>query len=632
MLEAIRNRAQSWIAKLILALILIPFALWGIDSYFSGGGRTETLAEVGDARITQQDFALALKEQAAAMRQAMGPNFDPAVLETKSFRQQVMARLTEEEAMLQAAAAAGLRVSDEQIALILHQLPLFQEGGKFSMDRYKQEVTRRGYSPAEFQERLKRDVTLQIQQQPVITGTLVAATSVDLVTRLAGQRREVAVADLSPASFASQVTVSTEEIQRYYDSHRADYADPEAVQVEYVVLSLDDLARSVTVTDKQVEDYFAANLAQFGPPEQRAASHILIAAPEGDANARKQARAKAEALLAAIRKAPASFAEVARRESQDPGSAAAGGSLGTFGRGTMVKPFEDAVFAMKPGEISNLVETQFGFHIIRLDQVHASRPSLAAVRAQVEDQVRRKEAQKQFADAAEQFSNLVYEQGSSLAPAAAALKLTLQTSPWLTRKGLAERPFNSPKLMEAIFSAEVIKSQQNIEPVEIERNLLVAARVIAHRPATPKPLADVTAQIREKLMLQKIGGLAEKQGQAMIENLKSGQEPSGITWSAFKIVGRQQPGEFDPKTLQAIMRAGRSGLPDYVGMARQDGGYRVIRISRIIEPAAPDATLRAAVDSGLHQAYARADAQAQVELAKAAQRVEIREGALDRKE
>lgn len=632
MLEAIRDRAQGWIAKVILALITIPFALWGIDSYFSGGGKTETVAVVGDANVTRQAFSDAIKEQTDQMRQAMGQNFDPAAAETREFREQVLNRLTDEEAMLQEAKAAGLQIPDTQLAAVLQQLPPFQEEGKFSPDRYKRVLAQRGYTPAYFEYRLRRDITLEIQQQPPIAGAMASATSVGLVARIAGQRREISIAEISPAAVSDQVSISDQDIQTYYESHKADFTESEAVRVEYVSLSLGDLGKAIPVTEKQVQDHFAANASKFGPPEERSASHILIAAPEGDANARKQAKARAEGLLAVIRKAPGTFAEVAKRESQDPGSAATGGSLGTFGRGMMVKPFEDAVFSMKQGEISNLVETQFGFHIIRLDGVNSSSPSLASVRQQVEDDIRNQQAQKQFADVAEQFNNLVYEQASSLKPAAETLKLTVRTSDWMTKKGLAAVPFNSAKLLEAIFTGDAIKARQNIEPVEVARNELVAARVIEHRPARAKPVAEVSADIRQKLVVEKTVKLSEKQGQSLIEQLKQGKEPGGLNWSAFKVVSRQQPGELDPKTLQAIMRVDTVKLPNYLGASMPNGGYRVIRVTRLIDDAATDPGLRSAVESGLFQTYARTDAQAQIDLARSAQKVQIKQDVLDKKE
>lgn len=632
MLEAIRDRAQGWIAKVILALITIPFALWGIDSYFSGGGKTETVAVVGDANVTRQAFSDAIKEQTDQMRQAMGQNFDPAAAETKEFREQVLNRLTDEEAMLQEAKAAGLQIPDTQLAAVLQQLPPFQEEGKFSPDRYKRVLAQRGYTPAYFEYRLRRDITLEIQQQPPIAGAMASATSVGLVARIAGQRREISIAEISPAAVSAQVSTSDQDIQAYYESHKADFTEPEAVRVEYVSLSLGDLGKAISVTEKQVQDHFAVNASKFGPPEERSASHILIAAPEGDTNARKQAKVRAEGLLAAIRNAPGTFAEVAKRESQDPGSAATGGSLGTFGRGMMVKPFEDVVFSMKQGEISNLVETQFGFHIIRLDGVNSSSPTLATVRQQVEDDIRNQQAQKQFADVAEQFNNLVYEQASSLKPAADALKLTVRTSDWMTRKGLAAVPFNSAKLLEAIFTGDAIKVRQNIEPVEVARNELVAARVIEHRSARVKPVAEVSADIRQKLVVEKTAKLSEKQGQSLIEQLKQGKEPGGLNWSAFRVVSRQQPGVFDPKALQAIMRVDTTRLPNYLGASMPNGGYRVIRVTRLIDDAATDPDLRSAVESGLFQAYARTDAQAQIELARSAQKVQIKQEVLDKKE
>ncbi len=631
MLEAIRERAQGWLAKLILALITIPFALWGVDSYFSSGGKAEIIAEVGDATIPRQAFTDALKEQAERMRQALGQNFDPAAVDTDQFRKSVLDHLVEEEAVFQEAGKAGLQVSDTQIAHVLQQLPDFQENGKFSQAAFEREVARRGYTPASFIQRLKREMSIQLLQQPLVMTAMVSATSSDMVARIASQRREVSWADITPAALTSQATSTPQEVQAYYSAHKTDFTDPEAVRIEYVTLSLDDLARSVVLTEKQVQDYFSANASNFGPPEERTASHILITAPEGDATARKLARAKAESVLAAVKQSPQSFAEVAKRDSQDPGSAEAGGSLGSFDRGKMVKPFEDAVFAMKPGEL-RLVETQFGFHVIRLDGIKAGGAVLASVRPQVEEELRRKQAQLQFADVAEQFSNLVYEQPASLQPAATALKLAVQTSDWLTKKSAGNEPYHSPKLLEAVFTADAIKGRQNVEPVEIARNMLVAARVAEHRPPREKSLTEVSGVIQQKLSVEKTANLSEKQGLAQIALLRQGKEPQGTAWSAFKTVGRQDPAGLDGKSLAAIMRVEVSKLPAYAGLKLPDGGYRIIRVTRVIDDSVVPPMLRSAVESGIRQTHARADELALTELAKVTYKVEIRQDALKRRE
>lgn len=634
MLDAIRNGAKGWLGKVLLAFITIPFALWGVDSYFNSNARTELVAEVGNGGISRQAFTEALKEQADRMRQAMGANFDPAATETYGFREQVLNGLVEEEAMLQDAQASGLQVTDVQIAAVLQHIQPFQEDGKFSAERYKRVLAQRGFTPAYFENRLRRDLVLQAYQQPLTVGALAATSSVELTARIAGQRREISWSDIAPATAAQQVNVTAQDVQVYFDQHKNDYMEPEAVRVEFAVLSLDGLAKNIQISEKQVQDYFASNVGKLGPPEQRSASHILIAAPAGDAAARKQAKTQAEALLAAVTKTPKTFADVAKRESKDPGSASNGGNLGNFARGMMVKPFEEAVFSMKPGEM-RLVESEFGFHIVRLDGVKSSAPMLAAVRPQIEAELRKQLAQKQFAEAAESFNNLVYEQGANLKPAVDALKLTLATSDWLTRKGQpAAGPLSSEKLLTALFAGDAIKSRQNIEPVEINRNELVAARVVDYRPAKQKAIAEVENSIREKLLTEQTVKQSEKIAQSMLAQLKQGTEPAGLNWSAFQIIGRQQPGGLDQKSLLNVMRQDGTKLPAYTGAALPDGGYRLIRVTRVLDanPGEPNSALHAAVGAGLRQAYARADMAAQIELTKAAQKVNVMANVLEKKE
>lgn len=631
MLEAIRDRAQGWIAKLILALITIPFALWGIESYFNKGGNGDVVAEVGKTKIYHQEFTQALQNQADQLRQSAGAKFDPAITQSKEFRETVLNSLVDRQALLLTIQDARLVVPDQEVAAIIQQIPAFQENGQFSRDRYEATLRRHGLTVAGFENQTRQEILLRSLQAPLVGGMVVSRTTADQLARLAAQQREVSWVDIAPAQFAAQAQPSQADIQAYYNSHKADFTDPEAVKVEYVVLSKEALAAQAQPTEQDIQNYYQANQAKFGEPELRASSHILIAAAKGDAAARQKAKAKAEALLAEIRKNPASFAELARRESQDPGSAANGGSLGSNPRGVMVKPFDDAVFSMKVGEVRGPVETDFGYHIIRLDGITPAKVApLASVRDSVIAELRTQQGQRLFAQAAENFSNLVYDQSASLKPAADAYKLTVQTSDWLTRKG-GNAPLNDPKLLDAIFSPDSLKSKQNTEAVETGQGALVSARVIEYRPSRLRALDTVSTSIRQKLAAENSARLAEKQGQSLLAKLGKGEEPA-LAWSSFLMVSRQQPGPFNAQSLPVIFRVNTTKLPAYTGVAMPDGAYRLVRVSRVSEPSAIDPNMVTALEAGLRQTFARADSEAYLALAKSQNKVEIKPGVLETKE
>lgn len=631
MLEAIRKHAQGWLAKLILALITIPFALWGVDSYIRNSGDSDTLAKVGDARITRQEFGRALQEETERMREALGSNFDRAATETPEFRKKVLETMLERKALLLAAQEQSFRVPDPYIQNVLMQVPAFQENGQFSAQRYEAILRQRGLTPAGFENELRQGYLLEALTSPVMLVSFVARTSVEQIGRLVTQQREVSWFDLPPADVSGKVSVSQTEIENYYNAHKPDFTEPEKLRAEYVMLTLDSVMQAIPVTEEEIRNYYQANAARFGQPEERSASHILIAVPK---NADKAARAKAQAravqLADAVKKSPASFAEVARKESQDPGSATQGGSLGSFGRGAMVKPFEDAVFSMKPGEIRGPVESDFGFHIIRLDAIKSAKAvPLESVRAEVEAEIRKQKAQKKFSEVAENFSNLVYEKADSLKHAAEALKLTVQTTDWMSPRN-APPPFQNPKLAEALFSADSIRNKQNTEAVEIAPGTLVAARVLDHRPAALRPLNEVASAIETRLRRERTTQLLAEKGQALIKELASGQE-AGRKWSDFKIVSRQKPEGFEPQVLASVFRVDTGKLPAYTGFPLVNGGYRVVRISRVLEGAMSDPQLLPSIEAGVSRAIQRADLKAMISLARASQKVEIRAGALEQK-
>ena len=629
MLEAIRKHAQGWLAKIILALIGITFALFGVDSYMKGDKNGSMIAEVGDVGISREELTRDIQGQSDRMREAMGPAFDPAVTETADFRKKVLDSLIERKALLQDAQKLKFLAPDAYVASVIGQIPAFQQDGKFSPQRYEAVLRQNGRTPAQFENELRQTFMLEAITSPVSLAAFPSGTAMVQIGRLVAQQREIAWADLPASAVASQIKLTPADVERYYAANKAAFTEPEQIRAEYLVLDMAGVAAGIAVSDQVVADYYASHAAQFGQPEQRRASHILIAVDKNaDAATRAKAKAKATELVQTVQKEPGRFAELARTQSQDPGSAAQDGSLGSFGRGMMVKPFEDAVFSMKPNDIRGPVESDFGYHIIRLDGIQAAQTApLAQVHAAVVDELRKQQAQKAFAGLADNFGNLVYENATSLQSAASAAKLTVQQSGWMTAKQ-APPPFNHAALSAALFSPESIKSRQNTEAIEVQPGTLVAARVVEQRPARVRPLAEVSQAIEAKLRAEQSAHLLTQQGEATIKSLAKGDE-TGLNWSAFQIVGRQPSPALDAAAAKAVFQVNTDKLPAYTGFARPDGSYRIVRVSRVLDAPALDPRLVASIESGVMQAQQQADMQAMLTLVKAGQKVKIQPNAIE---
>jgi peptidyl-prolyl cis-trans isomerase D len=628
-LEAIRKHAKGWLAKVILALIAVTFALFGIDSYMSGDKSGGLVAEVGDIGISREELKRELQGQTDRMREEMGPAFDPALVETADFRKKVLDSLIERKALLQDAQKLKFLAPDAYVASVIGQIPAFQQDGKFSPQRYEAVLRQNNRTPAQFENDIRQSYMLEAVTSPVLLAGFPSATAMAQIARLVTQQREIAWVDLQASAVAAQIKVTPADVERYYADNKAAFTEPEQIRAEYLVLDMAAVAAGIAVDEQAVADYYASNAARFGRPEQRSASHILIAADKNaDPATRAKAKAKATELAQAVQKAPERFAELARTQSQDPGSAAQDGSLGSFGRGMMVKPFEDAVFSMKPNEIRGPVESDFGYHIIRLDGIQTAQTvPLEQVRAAVTEELRKQQAQKAFAGLADNFGNLVYENAASLQPAATAARLTVQQSGWMSAKQ-APPPFNHAGLSAALFSPESIKSKQNTEAIEVQPGTLVAARVVDHRPAHVRPLAEVSQAIEAKLRAEQGARLLAKQGEATIQSLRKGDE-AGLNWSAFQIVGRQPSPALDAAGVKAVFQVNTDKLPAYTSFARPDGSYRIVRVSRVLDAPAMDPQLLGSIKSGVTQAQQRADLQAMIALVKAGQKVKIQPNAIE---
>lgn len=620
MLEAIRERAQGWIAKVILGLLIIPFALWGVDSYFSGGGKEPPAAEIDDSEISQREFVKALQDQ----QEAMG-----AKVEEKALRQLVMDQMVNTRVLTQAATKTGFAVLDPQIQAVLNSVEIFQENGKFSEGRLEAFLRSRSMSQGELLAMIGQDLLMKQVQIGYGEGTLASKAVAERLALLLSQQREVNEAAFDAKAYLNSVKVDDKQVEDTYRTNQNDFTTPVQVRASYVVLSQTQLEQGISVSDEQARKYYEANQSRYQEPEQRKAAHILIKVNEGsDAKTREAAKAKAEQLLAEIRKAPAKFADLARQQSQDPISGAKGGDLGSFTRDMMVKPFADAVWAMKTGEISGLVESQFGYHIIRLDGVvPGAKMGFEVVKAEIQQELKAQEAQKRFVEAADRFSNLVYEQPDSLEPAAKEFGLKVEESGWIAKGKAEPGPLANARLLDALFGEDALTKRQNIEAVEVAPNTLVAARVIDHRPAGVRPLADVAAEIRAKLIAQAALKMALDAGKKALEAARAGEAPAGM--SAPMTVSRMQPLNLPPESVKAIFRADAGKLPAFLGV-ESPNGYRLYRINRVAA-GVPTPDMAAKIRMDMRRLMAQEEMRAYLENAKSKAKIKIAPSALEPK-
>lgn len=531
MLQFIRERAQSWIAWVIVTLLIIPFALWGINQYFDGGKEVPA-AKVNDIEISQQRLQQVFYQQQQRLREMLGDNYRPDMFPEEQMRQQVLDGLIEQELLVQTAMGSGMRIGNGLLAATIHNVPAFQMDGQFSQQVYERALNARGIPASVFEGDLRRDMLTQQLYAGVVRSDFATPLERRAMQQLAGQQRDIGFLLLPLADFIAKAQVSDDEVSAYYEAQGTLFMQPEQVSVSYLELSAEQIAQGIKVGEEELRARYEAQLASYSTPEERHARHILIqVAPGADAAAEAAARAEADKLLAQVR-GGTPFADVARKSSQDPVSAAEGGDLGFFGRGVMDKAFEDATFALKPGEVSELVRSAFGYHIIRLETVRggSTRP-FVEVREQILAEVRNERAEQQFYDQAEQLANLTYEHPDTLEQAASQLALTVKQSEPFTRRGGAELLAN-PRLVSAAFSEDVLARGNNSEVIEVGRNHLVVLRALQHQPEMRRPLESVREDIVTRLRRDKAAVAAHEAAVALQQQLKQGGDPALVAKGA----------------------------------------------------------------------------------------------------
>lgn len=602
MLDRIRVVAQGWVGKALLALITIPFALFGIDSYLSNAGNNVAIAKVGSNNISIQEYDNALKNMRNRL-QSEG-KFDQAQLDSPEVKSLVLNQLINKQLLNDEIKDAKFAISDMQLVTYVTGMPEFQQEGKFSQELYDKTLAQNQLTPTKFEAAMRADLLAQQAQDGITKLGFISDTHAENALKLTNQQRVVTVSEIKAKDLVSQVTVTPDQVKAYYDQHKSKLMNPEQVKIEFLTMSPVDFMRKVNVDDADVKKFYDENAAKFQGDEQRRASHILIGfGVNATAEQKQQAKAKAEEILAAIKKDPKSFESLAIKNSQDPGSAVKGGDLGSFGRGAMVKPFEDAAFSMKVNQVSDLVESEFGYHIIKVTEITGTSTDFNTLKPQIKGDLMFQKAQEEFAKQAETFSNMVYEQSGSLEPAAKAFGGQVQKSDWLSRDSGAKFFKDNTKIMNLVFSDEVLKDKRNTEAIEVSPNNLVSARVIEYKPATAKSFDEVKAGIEALLQLDAASKLAKDKGEAALKSLREGKDVSGLEWIPEVTVDRNSAQGLTELAMSQIFNTNTSKLPAYSGVADSKQGYLLVKVVKI-EVLATDADAQKTAKTELYSALA----------------------------
>jgi len=622
-------RKHNKIMQFLLFLLIFPsFVLVGINGYNRFREKGEAVAKVDGHEILQGDWDAAHKQEIERLRRQM-PNLDAKLLDSPAARYATLERLVRDRVLAAAAEKYKLTAGDQRLARELQQNQVIASlrgpDGKLDMARYRQLVGAQGMSPEMFEESLRADLSAR----QVVAG--VAATSLATNAQAAPalnaffEKREVQVARFASADFASRVTVTDADLESFYKANPSMFQAPEQATVEYLVLDLDSIKKGITVNEQDLKTYYEQNIAKVTGQEERRASHILIAVPKGASAAdREKAKAKAEELLAAVRKNPERFAELAKKNSQDSNSAANGGDLGFNPRNALTKPFEDAVFAMKKGEIAGPIETELGYHIAKLTDIKEPKQrSFEEMRPELEAELKKQQAQRKFAETADAFSNAVYEQSDSLKPAAEKLKLDIRSAANVQRTPApgATGVLANPKFLTALFAPDSVEKKRNTEAIEVAPSTLVSGRIAQYSPARTLPFAEVKDQVRQRLVAARAAELAKKEGAEKLAAWKAA--PASANLPAAVIVSRQDAAQQPPQVVDAALRADPSVLPAFVGVELGEQGYAVVKVNKVVPREAPSPEVAQQERDQYEQWWSSAETMAYYNLLKERFKVQI---------
>ena len=575
---------------LLIILIFPSFVLFGIDGYKRFNDKSVVAASIDGRDISVAEWEQAQKNEVERMRTSM-PGMDVSMFDTPAIKFMSLERIVRSRVLESSASKLNIKISDQKLAKTIGEVDslaaLKKADGSFDIEKYKSFLSAQGMTPDIFESRVRSDLAVRQVIGGVNASSFASLSQATVSLDAFLQQREIQVAIFSASDYLDVSKPTEEEVKSYFLAHAQDYQTAETVDIEYVVFDLPAVEKSITVSEAELKTYFDQNQSLLKSKEERRASHILISSSkESSSTEKKSALEKAQNLLVTLRKSPQLFADLAKKNSQDPGSSTKGGDLDFFARGAMVKPFEEVAFSLKKGEISEIVETEFGYHIILLTDIKsAGGSSFADAKTNLEHDLKKDLAKKKFAELAEQFTNMVYEQSDSLKPVSQKFKLEVQVARDITKQtaSASKALWSNPKLLQSIFSADAIAKKQNTEAVEISTNQLVSARVISHKPVTNLQLDDIKPSLVQSVLSQKSVEAAKREGE---EKLKLWQSDLSLAkLQGPVLISREQNQKLPASLVEAAMRADASKLPLLVGVDLGAKGFGMVKINSVSKAA-----------------------------------------------
>ena len=581
-------RKHTKITMGFLFLLIVPsFVLFGLDGYSNTKDKSPVVAKVDGQEISQTEWDRAHLREVDKLKASM-PSLDAKLLDSPEAKYATLERLVRDRVLATAALKSKLSTSDQRLARELQETPeiasLRRPDGTLDMERYRQLLTAQGMSPEMFEASVRTDLS----NRQVLTGVLgsgfASNTAADTALKAYFEKREIQIARFTTTDYAAKLSPTDADLEQFYKANASLFQAPEQANIEYVLFDVESVKKSIAVSDAELKAYFEQNAQRLSAKEERRASHILIAVQKSAADVdRQKAKAKATELAALVKKSPDTFADVARKNSQDPGSAPAGGDLDFFPRDAMVKAFSDVAFAMKKGDISDVVESEFGYHIINLTDIKAAKQrSFEEMKPELESDVKKQKAQKKFSETVEGFTNSVFEQADSLKPTADRLGLEIKTATAMTRKPAlgASGALANPKFLNALFAPDTIEKKRNTEAVEVASNQLVSGRITQYTPARTKPLAEVKDIVRQRWLAARGAEDARKDGLAKLVAWKAA--PATAVFKEVLTVSRDQSQKQPAPLVDAALRVDSAALPALTGIDLGAQGYAIVNVTKLL--------------------------------------------------